>query len=219
MVALGEALVLAALALALVAASSHAAAVAPGTILAVASDVAHLLEVGVWLGSLIPLALLLRTASHEPGADARPVAVLAARRFSRAALVAMAVLIASGVMSALAQVESVAALVGTPHGRFLLAKLALLVPILTLAGVNRARILPALPGPSPMRRLAAFVTLEASLALVLLILAAAMTLTTPARHAQPLSPLSFRLSLDEWPDASITRCGHCSVASLPYSAG
>jgi len=122
-------------------------------------------------------------------------------------------------MSALAQVESVAALVGTPHGRLLLAKLALLVPILTLAGVNRARILPALPGPSAMRRLAAFVTLEASLALVLLILAAAMTLTTPARHAQPLSPLSFRLSLDEWPDASITRCGHCSVASLPYSAG
>ena len=200
----GEALVLAGLTLALIAASSHATAVVPGTFLAVANDVVHLLGVGVWLGSLVPLALLLRAASREPGADARPRAVLAARRFSRAALVAMVVLIASGLMSAIAQVESVAALLGTTHGRLLLAKLALLVPILALAGVNRTRILPALPGPNAMRRLATFAGLEAGLALVLLALAAAMTLTTPARHAQPLWPLSFRLSLDGWPDASIT---------------
>jgi mono/diheme cytochrome c family protein/uncharacterized membrane protein len=200
----GEALVLAALALALVAASSHATAVVPGTMFAVACDVAHLLGVGVWLGGLLPLALLSRAASHEPGADARPRAVLVARRFSRAALVAMAALIASGVMSALAQVESIAALLGTAHGRLLLAKLALLVPILALAAVNRTRILPALPGPNAMRRLAAFVAVEAGLAFILLALAAAMTLTTPARHAQPVWPFSFRLSLDSWPDSSST---------------
>jgi len=116
----------------------------------------------------------------------------------------MAVLITSGVMSAVAQVESVAALLGTAHGRLLVAKLAMLVPILALAGVNRTRILPALPGPNAMRRLAAFVALEALFALVLLALAAAMTLTTPARHAQPLWPFSFRLSLDGWADVSIT---------------
>jgi len=201
----GEALVLAALALALVSASSHAAAIAPGTMLAVASDVAHLLGTGVWLGSLVPLTLLLRAASREAGADARPCAVLAARRFSRAALIAMLVLMASGAMNALAQVESVAALAGTTHGRLLLAKLAVLVPILALAVVNRTRILPALPGPNAMRRLAAFVGLEAGLALVLLVLAAAMTLTTPGRHAQPVWPFSFRLSLDTLLDAPATR--------------
>jgi putative copper resistance protein D len=201
----GEALMLAALALALVSASSHAAAIAPGTMLAVASDVTHLLGTGVWLGSLVPLALLLRAASREAGADARPCAVLAARRFSRAALIAMLVLMASGVMNALAQVESVAALAGTTHGRLLLAKLAVLVPILALAIVNRTRILPALPGSNAIRRLAAFVGVEAGLALVLLVLAAAMTLTTPARHAQPVWPLSFRLSLDPLLDAPATR--------------
>src|SRR2546426_7281825 len=201
----GEALVLAALARALVRASSHAAAVAPGTMLAVASDVAHLLGTGVWLGSLVPLTLLLRAASREAGADARPCAVRAARRFSRAALVAMLVLMASGVMNALAQVETVAALAGTTHGRLLLAKLAVLVPILALAVVNRTRILPALPGPNAMRRLAAFVGLEAGLALVLLGLPPALTLTTPARHAQPVWPFSFRLSLDTLLDAPATR--------------
>jgi mono/diheme cytochrome c family protein/peroxiredoxin len=46
---------------------------------------------------------------------------------------------------------------------------------------------------------------EVGLALVLLMLAAAMTLTTPARHAQPVWPLSFRLSLDPLLDAPATR--------------
>jgi putative copper resistance protein D len=190
----GEALLLASLALALGSASSHAAAISPGTAQAVASDVAHLLGTGLWLGGLLPLALLLWSASRDAGADARPYAVLAARRFSRVALIAMLVLVASGVLNALAQVESVGALMGTTHGRLLLAKLVVLVPILALAVVNRTRILPAVGAPSMMRRLAAFVALEAALALVLLALAAAMTLTTPARHAPPTWPLPFRLS-------------------------
>jgi putative copper resistance protein D len=71
--------------------------------------------------------------------------------------------------------------------------------------VNRTRLLPALPGPGALRRLAAFVRLEALLALVLLLLAAAMTLTVPARHAQPVWPLPFRLSLDSLLDEPVTR--------------
>ncbi|PYO21196.1 MAG: hypothetical protein DMD85_14960 [Candidatus Rokuibacteriota bacterium] len=192
----GEALLLASLALALVSASSHAAAIAAGTAQAVVADVAHLLGTGLWIGGLAALALLLHAASRRGGADARPYAVLAARRFSRAALLAMLVLVGSGVMNALAQVENIAALMGTPHGRLLIAKLLVLAPILVLAVINRTRILPALPGPSAMRRLAAFVALEAGLALVLIALAAAMTLTTPARHAQPVWPLPFRFSPD-----------------------
>src|SRR5947199_114284 len=94
---------------------------------------------------------------------------------------------------------------GAPHGRLLLAKVAVLVPILGLAAVNRRRLLPALPGPEAMRRLVAFVGVEAMLALVLLVLAAAMTLTTPARHAEPVWPLPVRLSLDTPLDGSATR--------------
>ncbi|TMK24008.1 MAG: c-type cytochrome [Actinobacteria bacterium] len=178
---------------------------------AVAVDVVHLLGTGVWLGGLVALALLLRATSREAGADARPYAVLAARRFSRAALIAMLLLMASGALNAIAQVESLAGLAGTVHGRLLLAKLAVLVPILAIAAVNRTRILPALSGPSAtvgrpaMRRLATFAAVEAILALVMLVLAAAMTLTTPARHAEPVWPLPFRLSLDTWLDVPATR--------------
>jgi len=207
----GEALVLATVALALVSGSSHAAAISPGTLSAVAVDVVHLLGTGVWLGGLVALALLLRATSREAGADARPYAVLAARRFSGAALIAMLLLMASGALNAIAQVESLAGLAGTVHGRLLLAKLAVLVPILAIAAVNRTRILPALSGPSAtvgrpaMRRLATFAAVEAILALVMLVLAAAMTLTTPARHAEPVWPLPFRLSLDTWLDVPATR--------------
>ncbi len=207
----GQALVLATLALALTSASSHAAAITPGTLWAVAVDVVHLVGTGLWGGGLVALVLLLRAARGEDGADARPYAVLAARRFSRAALIVMLLLMASGVLNAIAQVESIAGLAGTAHGRLLLAKLAVLVPILVLAGVNRTRILPALSAPSvsigrsAIRRLTAFAGLEAVLALVLLVLAAAMTLTTPARHAEPVWPLPFRLSLDVLVDVPATR--------------
>ncbi|PYN28332.1 MAG: hypothetical protein DMD99_00090 [Candidatus Rokuibacteriota bacterium] len=221
----GEALALATLALALTSASSHAAAITSGTLWAVAVDVTHLVGTGLWVGGLVALALLLGAASREDGADARPYAVLAARRFSRAALIVMLLLMASGVLNAITQVESVAALAGTTHGRLLLAKLAVLVPILVLAAVNRTRILPALSAPSlpvgraTMRRLTAFVGLEAALALVLIVLAAAMTLTTPARHAEPAWPLPFRLSLDVLVDVPATRWrallgGQLAVAGL-----
>jgi putative copper resistance protein D len=191
-----QALLLAALILALASASSHAAALTTGTGLAVAVDAVHLLGTGLWAGGLVPLAFLLRAASRDDGADSRPHAARAARRFSGAALVAMLVLLASGAWNAVAQVGSVAGLVGTPHGRLLLAKLTLLAVILGVATVNRTRILPGLGAPGAMRRLAAFVGLEAGLALALLVLAAAMTLTTPARHAEPVWPFPFRLSLD-----------------------
>ena len=197
----GEALLLASLALALVSASSHAAAISPGTAASVAGDATHLLATGVWLGGLVALIPLLRAAARDEGADARPYAVIAARRFSRAALIAMLLLLASGVMNALAQVESIPAVAGTTHGRLLLAKLAMLLPILVVAIVNRTRVLPGVAAPNVMRRLAAFVGVEAGLALVLLALAAAMTLTTPARHAAPVWPLPFRLSTDELLDA------------------
>ena len=200
-----QALILATLALVLASASSHAAAVTPGTAWAVAVDVTHLLGTGLWAGGLVALGLLLRLAGRETGADALPYAVLATRRFSRVALLVMLALIVSGIASAIAQVETIGALAGTTHGRLLLAKVGVLVPILGIAIVNRTRILPLLSTPPVMRRLAVFVAVEAGLALLLLALAAAMTLTTPARHGEAVWPLPFRLSVETLLDVPAAR--------------
>ncbi|MBI4636947.1 MAG: CopD family protein [Candidatus Rokubacteria bacterium] len=203
----GEALLLGGAALALVGAAGHAAAVEPDAALAIAVDGVHLLAAGVWAGALIPLAVLLGAAARAEGADARPYAVRAARRFSRWALVAVLVLAGTGAANAAAHVGSVAGLVGTTYGRLLLGKLALLVPILGLAAANRRLHLPRLAGDGPtvgrpaMRVLARFVAVEGTLALALFAFVAAMSLTPPARHDAPAWPFSFRLSTAVLEDA------------------
>jgi putative copper resistance protein D len=197
----GQVVLLGGLALALVAGAGHAAAVEPATVAALAADVAHLVAAGLWVGGLPALAGLLWLAGRASGADARPYAVLAARRFSRAALVLVTVLIVSGGWSAWVQIGSVAGLIGTRHGRLLCAKLVVFGAMLGLAWLNR-RLLPALSGEAvavgrpAMRRLSRLVASEAALAVVVLGFVAVMTITPPARHEQPTWPLSFRLTLD-----------------------
>jgi putative copper export protein/mono/diheme cytochrome c family protein len=196
----GEAVLLGAAALVPVAAAGHAAAVEPGTARAIALDGLHLIVAGVWVGGLLPLALLLRDAATSAGADARPYAVLAARRFSRLALGAVLTLAVTGALLATLHVGSVAGLVGTSYGRLLLAKLSLLGLVLLLAAVNRSVLLARLAGDGPtvgrpaMQRLAAFVTVEAGLALAILGIVAALGLTPPARHEAPTWPFWIRLS-------------------------
>ncbi len=197
----GQIALLGVVALAFVAGASHAAAVEPGTAAAVTADVLHLVAAGVWIGGLPALALLLRLASRAAGADARPYAVLAARRFSRGALALVAVLVVSGIWTTVVQVGSVAGLLGTRHGRLLVLKLLVFTAMLVLAALNR-RLIPALAGEAvtvgrpAMRRLSGFVAGETALALVVLAIVAVMTVTPPARHEQPTWPLHFRLTFD-----------------------
>ena len=197
----GQAALLGVAALVLLGAAGHAAAVEPGTLGALVVDGVHLLAASIWVGALLPLAALLRRAMTEAGADSRPYAVVAARRLSRTALVAVVVLAATGAANAWTFVGSVGGLLGTPYGRLLLLKLSVLAPILALAIANRRRLLPALSGDAvrvgrpALRMLAGFVTIEAVLALALLAVVAAMGVTAPARHEQPTWPLPFRLTL------------------------
>ncbi|HEX3178166.1 MAG TPA: CopD family protein [Methylomirabilota bacterium] len=221
-----EVALLGALALALVAGAGHAAAVEAGAATAIAADVAHLLAAGLWVGALPGLALLLTTASSERGADARPYAVLAARRFSRTALGLVAVILLSGVLTTLSQVGSIAGLLGTAYGRLLLLKLVLVALMLAAAAVNR-RLVPRLSGEAAtigrpaMRRLRRSVVTEAALALCVLVVVAVMTVTAPARHEQPVWPLSFRLAWDalaETPEARPFVLVGSQVAALGLTA-
>jgi putative copper resistance protein D len=202
-----ETVLLAALALGALAAAGHSAAVEPSAAAAIAADVGHLLATGVWAGALPALVLLLRAASREGGADARPYAVVAARRFSRVALVFILALLASGVVIAAVQVGSVGALLGTRYGRLLMLKLALVVAALTAATTARRRMLPALGGDAPtigrpaMRRLAGVVGVEAACVLAILVIVTLLGAAPPARHEQPDWPLSFRLALGALADA------------------
>jgi putative copper resistance protein D len=197
-----EAVLLTALGVGLAAWTGHAVGVDPGSALPALVDAAHLIGAGAWLGALPALALLLRATARESGADARPFAVLAARRFSAWALVVMSIIVLTGGWNAWNQVGGVPGLVGTPYGRLVLLKIALLLPALALAGWNRRYLLPRLGGDGAtvgrpaMRRLAGFVAIEAVVGAALVIVAAVLAITPPGRHTTPDWPFSFRLAPD-----------------------
>lgn len=211
MSARAETAVLALAALVLAATSSHAAAVEPDAVRAMAVDAAHLAAAGVWLGGLLPFAVLLRAAAETRGADARPYAVLAIRRFSTVALVCVIVLAVSGALATITHVGGVAPLIGTSYGRLLLLKLALIVPLIALAAINRRRFMPALSGDATtigrpaMRALAKSMTIELGIAAAIVLVVAALTATPPARHVDPAWPFDFRLSWDAVAPAARTR--------------
>ena len=186
-----QSLALSLAALGLLAASGHAIAVEPGTGQAIAVTLVHLVATGIWVGGLPALAALLRVAG-EGSADTHAYAARASRRFSHAALLSVLVLAGTGTWNALSHVGSIPALVGTPYGRMLLLKLALLTIILVLAARARFHLLPALlrGTEAALRGLRRVALSEATLAAGILAIVAVMSLTKPARHEQPTWPFA-----------------------------
>jgi copper transport protein len=131
------ALVPAALLLLTPSASGHASV--SGRI-ALVADVAHVTAAAVWVGGLAALVLALAWA----GAERWELAVSAVPRFSGLAVVAVSWLIASGTTSGYLQVRALRGLWETTYGQLLLAKLALVLPLLALGLYNNRWAVPRL---------------------------------------------------------------------------
>ncbi|MFG3147246.1 copper resistance CopC/CopD family protein [Streptomyces sp. M41(2017)] len=97
---------------------------------AMVSSVLHLLAMAVWLGGLTALL----SALHRP---AEPVAPAVVTRFSRLALVSVAVLAATGVYQSWRGLGSWDALTSTSYGRLLLVKVAAVALLLAGAAFSR----------------------------------------------------------------------------------
>lgn len=104
-------------------ASGHAATSAARVVF----QLAHFGAAGVWIGGLIALLLGSRSAR-------------AARRFSRLAGAAFGVVVVTGALRAAEELPAPTDLVTTAYGRMILVKVALVVPIATLALRNRRAV-------------------------------------------------------------------------------
>jgi copper transport protein len=165
--ALGLAAALAAFPLA-----GHMAAAEPGW----AATPALVLHVGLaafWLGAFWPLLRLLR---GDPAA-----AVPVVERFSRAATIAVPLLLATGIFLATRQLASPSALWAGRYGLLLSLKLALVVGLLALAARNRRRLTPALAAgmPGAARRLRRSIVAEIACAGLVLLVTAHLSTTSP----------------------------------------
>src|SRR6266542_802330 len=193
-------------------AGGHAAGEAILTPLNVLVQWAHLLAVGVWVGGFLWLLLGLRGAGAagsgpEPGNGSQatmgqeertspaPVGtavmtapsgderVLAVRRFSAMATVALGVVVLTGLTRAVIEVRSWHGLFSTSFGRTLLIKLALVAGLIALGAVNRFRIVPALrAGRAKVATLGSTVRAELALAIPIVVAAAVLGELPPAQY-------------------------------------
>jgi copper transport protein len=170
------------LALSLVAApalAGHALASDRPTWLAFPADVVHTAAAAVWVGGVLWLAILAGRHSPELGETGR--------RFARVALVAIAVLGASGVARAGAELRSLDEVTSTGYGRLLVAKSVLFATLLA-AGWLSARSL------ARLGRLRLALSGEIALLAGLIATVAALGSVTPPRNAPArLRPLPLPL--------------------------
>jgi copper transport protein len=107
---------------------------------ALVTDVAHVAAAAVWVGGLATLVLALVWA----GARRWELATTAVPRFSALAVGAVAVLMVSGATGGYLEVRALRGLWETTYGQLLLAKVALVLPLLALGLYNNRRAVPRL---------------------------------------------------------------------------
>jgi copper transport protein len=159
----------------------------PPVALNLGADLVHLLGVAVWLGGLIGLVLLAFPATRGTSETDR-VGLLApvVSRFSDFALVAVAVIVGSGVLRGYLEIRSIDELTGSSYGLTLLVKLAAFLPLVALGAINNRWTKPRIeraaaagarsPQLSTLRRL---VTVEIALGVLILGITAALVALPP----------------------------------------
>ena len=152
------------------------------------ADALHLMGAGAWVGGLFVLFCLTATSLHPGSSEGRRLeACNAAHRFSAMGYLAVATILASGLVNSSFLVIPLTNLIETDYGRLLLIKVALFVLMLGLAGVNRFFTLPALTSPVAatysaisLRRLRLHILLEQCFGFAIILIVAVLGTMEPA---------------------------------------
>ncbi|HEX5453821.1 MAG TPA: copper homeostasis membrane protein CopD [Stellaceae bacterium] len=193
-VADGAALFFSAFLLAALAWAGHGAATpGPPGRLHLAADILHLLAAACWLGTLVPLALLLAEAGRLMDPRVAAVTRHTVGRYSSLGIASVSLLLGSGIVNTWFLVGTPSALLHTLYGRLLVAKLALVLVMLAIAAVNLLRLRPILAeegrAGGAARRLGRNVWLEAGTGLAVLAVVGVLGITPPVdvAHTAPVA--------------------------------
>jgi copper transport protein len=154
------------------------------------ADTLHMIGAAFWVGGLLLLVAgaFPATRGMDEGDRVRALAPVVSR-FSDLAVVAVGVLVASGVFRAWTEVRALRALVGAPYGIVLLIKLGIFLPLLALGAVNNRWTKPRLaraveeddPRVAPVRVLRRLVAVEVVLVTAVIAVTAILVNLPPAR--------------------------------------
>jgi copper transport protein len=147
-------------------ASGHASTAVP--LLSIPAAFLHSLCVALWVGSLLPLAMVVRAGDQ-----------IALQRFSALIPVPLLILIATGIVLTTIGFDRFDAFWTTDYGLVLSAKLAVVVVMLALAAVNRYALVPRLA--AGVGRLVTAIATEFALAIVILGIVGLWRFTPPPR--------------------------------------
>ena len=132
--------------------------------------VLHVLAVFLWIGALWPLLFFCTQLQQQPQ-ELQKVMLL----FGAIASGIVAVLIVSGVYFLSQLLDSWSDLIGTAYGRGILFKLSGVSLLLSLAALNKFRLVPQLERAGGTRNLARSIRLEILVALAILLITAVVT--------------------------------------------
>jgi putative copper resistance protein D len=107
----------------------------------------HVMAAAAWLGGLLPLAFVLAAAHRNASGPWSSTARRCLVSFSEMGVVAVAVLMLTGLGNAGFLIPNAGALLTTDYGRVLLLKLGLFVLMLVFAARNRFGLMPRLASP------------------------------------------------------------------------
>jgi copper transport protein len=151
----------------------------------------HGVSVSYWTGALVPLVAM----AWRPAGGL--LAVL--NRFSRVAVPAVGLVVLTGLVLAIVQLQSFRALIETQYGIILSIKLVLVVALLGLAALNRFRLTPML-GADPLntRPLVRSILAECVMVVGILAVVAGWRFTPPPRAlaAAARPPLAIHIHTD-----------------------
>ena len=153
--------------------SGHAATASPAW-LTLPSLFVHGVAVAFWAGALAPIAAMARRRD-----DTLPRVL---HRFSAVAVPLVGLLVLTGLVLAIVQLESLRALIDTKYGIILSIKLVLVTFLLTLAALNRFLVTPMVASDyKDTRPLLGSVVLECVLVVSILAVVAGWRFTPPPR--------------------------------------
>ena len=154
-----------------------------------AADALHLIASAAWIGSLVPIALLLAATQRYHNESWARLARDATKRFSTLGIASVATVFGSGIVNAWILVGSVNGLIATQYGRLLMLKIALFAAMVAFATVNRLWWTPRLALPSgsatqreALGRLTRNSVIEIALALMIFAIVGVLGTLHPAIH-------------------------------------
>ena len=174
--------------------TSHSAAVSTPPIVPFVADFAHLIATAIWVGGLALMAFVVPRVAQTLNAEDRSWLWLrTVMNFSTTAAVAVGVLILTGSYLSFLHIGSWTALIGTAYGRTLLLKLALAGIAMLVGAYNLIVIKPRLDraidqpelGPQLQQRFRRTVLIEATIGLLVLASAGALTALPRSKDPQP----------------------------------